>query len=164
MPDGIILGGLPGWCPMRSSRRGRRDGIAARNADAGHLSGGDEPGDESMKRRIGDRRGKPRFEIVGDLWGSIDTTTSIDVQNLGRGGALLESPLPLTQDSVHWVTALADGEPHMVQIRVCHSRPAPGKAGAARFLIGVEFVRLSPAVEDAIARAMQLGNGRAAEA
>lgn len=115
-----------------------------------------------MKRRVGDRRGKPRFEIVGDLWGSVDATTSLDVQDLGRGGALLASPLPLTQDSVHWVTAVADGEPHLVQIRVRHSRPAPTSGGVMGYLIGVEFLRLPPAVEGAIARVVGLGNGTAA--
>ena len=39
-----------------------------------------------MKRRIGDRRGKPRFEIVGDLWGSVDVSASLTVLNLGAGG------------------------------------------------------------------------------
>src|SRR5262245_42317214 len=66
--------------------------------------------DGTMKRRIGDRRGKPRFEIVGDLWGSLDTSTTLTLKNLGRGGALIESPLPLAPDSTHWVTALADGQ------------------------------------------------------
>jgi hypothetical protein len=115
-----------------------------------------------MKRRIGDRRGKPRFEIVGDLWGSVDTTTPLDVHDLGRGGALLASPLPLTQDSVHWVTAVAEGEPHPVQIRVRHTRPAPTSGGVVRYLIGVEFLRLPPAVESVIARVVGLGNGSAA--
>jgi hypothetical protein len=112
-----------------------------------------------MKRRIGDRRGKPRFEIVGDLWGSIDTTASMRLENLGRGGALLDSPLPLSPDSVHWVTALADDQPHLVQIRVRHSKAATTAAGEPRFLIGVEFVKLSPSVEEAILRYMSLGNG-----
>lgn len=111
-----------------------------------------------MKRRIGDRRGKPRFEIVGDLWGSIDTTSSMLVQNLGRGGALLESPLPLVAESVHWVTALAEGQPHLVQIRVCHST-ATTREGEPSFLIGVEFLKLSPGVEEAIERHMGLANG-----
>jgi len=111
-----------------------------------------------MKRRIGDRRSKPRFEIVGDLWGSIDTTTSMLVQNLARGGALVESPLPLAADSVHWVTAMAEGQPHLVQIRVRHSTPAPTGDGRPRHLIGVEFLKLSPVVEDAILRYMGLAN------
>lgn len=114
-----------------------------------------------MKRRIGDRRGKPRFEIVGDLWGTLDTSASMVVQNLGRGGALLESPLPLAAESIHWVTALAEGEPHLVQIRVKHTSPAPAQEGATKFLIGVQFLKLSPGLEEAIGRHMGLANGNA---
>jgi hypothetical protein len=112
-----------------------------------------------MKRRIGDRRAKPRFEIVGDLWGSVDVSASMKVRNLGRGGALLESPLPLTADSVHWVTALADGTAHPVQLRVRHSTASVGVAGAPQYLIGVQFLKLSPGVEEFIVRYVGMSNG-----
>lgn len=111
-----------------------------------------------MKRRIGDRRSKPRFEIVGDLWGSIDMQSSMQVQNLGRGGALVESSMPLAADSVHWVTTMAAGQPHLVQMRVRHSVPAPPADGRPRYLIGVEFLKVSPAVEDMILRYLGLAN------
>lgn len=113
-----------------------------------------------MTRRIGDRRGKPRFEIVGDLWASVDTTTSLVVHNLGRAGALLESARPLAADSVHWVTAAVQGQPHLVQIRVRHST-ATTADGAERFLIGVEFLKLSPALEEAIVRHVGYEDGAA---
>ena len=68
-------------------------------AEAGHRAPGDAPArwkaSRWMKRRIGDRRSKPRFEIVGDLWASVDTTSSLLLQNVGPGGALLESTVPL---------------------------------------------------------------------
>jgi len=115
--------------------------------------------DGTMKRRIGDRRGKPRFEIVGDLWGSIDTSTTLTLKNLGRGGALLDSPLPLAPDSIHWVTALADGEAHAVQMRVRHSTTTNGNGNGARYLIGVEFLKLSPGLEEFIVRQVAVDNG-----
>ena len=114
--------------------------------------------DGTMKRRIGDRRGKPRFEIVGDLWGSLDTSTSLTLKNLGRGGALLDSPLPLAPDSVHWVTALANGESHAVQLRVRHSTTTES-GETPRYLIGVEFLKLSPGLEDFILRQVVVDNG-----
>ena len=107
-----------------------------------------------MKRRIGDRRNKPRFEIVGDLWASVDVTTSMIVHNVGRSGALLECAQALALDSTHWVTAVTNGQPHLVQIRVRHSTPVVNVANEPRYLIGVEFLRLSPAVLDFITRAM----------
>ena len=48
-----------------------------------------------MERRLGDRRGRPRFEIVGELWGTLDTALSMPLLNVGRGGALVRSTVPL---------------------------------------------------------------------
>jgi hypothetical protein len=110
-----------------------------------------------MQRRIGDRRGKPRFEIVGELWGTLETTTSLTVKNLGRGGALLVSPVPLAPDTVHWVTALADGHPHSVQLRVRHSTPTTGNGSGPRYLVGVEFLNVPPGVEELIAQQLKSG-------
>jgi hypothetical protein len=103
-------------------------------------------GGGGMKRRIGDRRAKIRFEIVGDLWGSIDTTTSLIIRNLGREGALLESPVPLAPDSVHWVSVLLDGEPQPMRLRVRH-RTAAADATEPPYLIGVEFLSVTDATE-----------------
>jgi hypothetical protein len=112
-----------------------------------------------MTRNSGDRRGKPRFEIVGDLWGSVDTTTSMVVHNLGRGGALVESPLPLTADSAHWVTVMAGGQPHLVQIRVRHSTSTASSTGEPAFLIGLEFLKLSPGIEELVVRYTGVNGG-----
>jgi hypothetical protein len=129
------------------------------------VSRGAEKADGRMKRRIGDRRTKPRFEIVGDLWASVDVTTTMVVHDVGRGGALLESPLALALDSTHWVTALTDGQPHLVQIRVRHSTPVAATGPEPRYLVGVEFLRLSPAVQEFIVRALaELDGSRQAEA
>ena len=91
-----------------------------------------------MKRRIGDRRHKTRFEIVGDLWGTMETTARLTVRNLGPRGALLESPVALPPDSMHWVHALIDGEAQPLRFRVRHAVEEASSDGA--YLIGVEFV------------------------
>jgi hypothetical protein len=67
---------------------------------------------------------------------------------------LLECAQALALDSTHWVTAVTNGQPHLVQIRVRHSTPVVNVANEPRYLIGVEFLRLSPAVQDFIVRAM----------
>ena len=90
-----------------------------------------------MKRRIGDRRLKSRFEIVGDLWGTMETTATLVVRNLGPRGALLESSVSLAPDSMHWVHAFVDGEAQPLRFRVRH---AIGGASDGPYLIGVEFV------------------------
>jgi hypothetical protein len=98
-----------------------------------------------MRRRIGDRRAKSRFEIVGDLWGSLEATTTLVVRNLGIRGALLESPVLLPAESMHWVQAIIDGEAHPLQFRVRHAGAGTSERS---YLIGVEFV-----VVNAITRA-----------
>jgi hypothetical protein len=111
-----------------------------------------------MKRRIGDRRIKPRFEIVGDLWGSVDVSASLPVVNLGRGGALLDSPVPFVPESVLSVTAVTREESHKVTVRVRHSTESDQKGGR-RYRIGVEFVDVPPALDEFLARHVALGNG-----
>ncbi len=92
-----------------------------------------------FKERLGDRRGDLRFEIVGQLWGSLETVQDLPLRNLGRGGALVESRWPFYTDVVRAVR-LADGEQtNDVQVRVRHVTPVNTGEGE-RFLIGLEFV------------------------
>jgi len=114
-------------------------------------------GGGTMKRRIGDRRVNPRFEIVGDLWGSVDVSASLGVVNLGRGGALLESPVPFAPESVHSVVAVTHEESHEVALRVRHCT-AGHQHGRPTYLIGVEFVEVSKELDDFLARQVSLGN------
>lgn len=105
-----------------------------------------------MRRRGGDRRAKARFEIVGDLWGRIDMSAPMLVQDICRDGALLDSPSLLPTGSIHWVTVLAGGERHRIQIRVRHSRLATEVAARPpRYAIGVEFLNLPDAAQAALA-------------
>jgi hypothetical protein len=97
-----------------------------------------------MDRRGGDRRGRVRFEIVGELWGSIEARPTLFVRNLGLGGALVESPVALAPGSMHWLTADVGGEPQLLQVRVRHAVP-DGRSPAC--VAGVEFVGLTPAME-----------------
>ena len=48
-----------------------------------------------MKKRIGDRRARPRFEIVGILTGTLETWQHLRLLNLAAGGALVEASTPL---------------------------------------------------------------------
>jgi hypothetical protein len=102
-----------------------------------------------MNRRSGDRRKRPRFEIVGELRGSLDGLV-LPVRNLARGGALLESPLQLPPGSLQWVNVLVDGQPQRMEIRVRHSTAVANDR--APYLIGVEFVTVSSATVEFIQR------------
>ena len=96
-----------------------------------------------MQRRLGDRRGRPRFEIVGELWGTLDAVIGMPLVNVGRGGALVESSVPLTPESVHNVAITCDGEPTPASVQVRHVSPVVGIDGRNNYLIGLEFVSMS---------------------
>ena len=100
-----------------------------------------------MKRRLGDRRGRPRFEIVGDLWGTLDTVVGMPLVNIGRGGALVQSSVPLTPDSIHHVAVSCEGHQMPTSVQVRHVRPIPGVDGQPQFLIGLAFLSLPEALQ-----------------
>jgi hypothetical protein len=99
-----------------------------------------------MERRLGDRRGRPRFEIVGDLWGTLDTALSMPLLNVGRGGALVRSTVPLSPHSVHHVTVSSEGQQTPTSVQVRHVRPMLGSDGRDYYLIGLEFLTLPTAL------------------
>ena len=99
-----------------------------------------------MKRRLGDRRGRPRFEIVGDLWGTVDIVVGMPLLNVGRGGLLVQSSVPLTPESVHHVSLSCDGRDTPANVQVRHVRPVAGPDGRNHFLIGLEFLSMSAAL------------------
>ena len=99
-----------------------------------------------MKRRLGDRRVRPRFEIVGDLWGTLDTVVGMPLLNIGVGGALVQSPVPLIPQTVHHVALTCDGQPTPASVQVRHVRPVTGTDGRDFYLIGLEFLAMPAAL------------------
>ena len=92
------------------------------------------------KERLGDRRHDLRFEIIGQLWGSLETVEPLPLRNVGRGGALVESRLPLAPEAVHGVRLAHNARTATIQARVCHVTPIVSPSGAERYLIGLEFL------------------------
>lgn len=95
-----------------------------------------------MRRRLADRRGRPRFEIVGELWGTLETGIGMPVRDIGRGGALVQSSMALAPQSVHHVAVSCNGGHAPASVRVQHVRPMVGEDGRSWFLIGVEFLSI----------------------
>ncbi len=110
----------------------------------------------SGRRRIIDRRTSARFEVVGDLSGLLELTQPLPVIDVSTGGALIESDRPLEIESVHSVVIANGVEAGHAQLCVKHVRPAPG---TARYLVGVEFLSLSPALSDEIVRWVAAAGG-----
>ena len=103
-------------------------------------------------KRLGDRRVRPRFEIVGQLWGSLEAVQPLHLRNLGRDGALVESSVALPVDTVQRLSLTFDTDVCDVQARICHVRPAASIAGEPGFLVGLEFLGLPPIARQQIDR------------
>jgi len=95
-----------------------------------------------MRGRMADRRERPRFEIVGHLGGTMETVVGMPLRNVGHGGALAESEVPLPSDSEHHVTVTCDGVHTPVQVRVRHMEKTQDANGRLAYLIGLEFLSL----------------------
>ena len=72
------------------------------------------------KDRLGDRRSDLRFEIIGQLWGSLETVEHLPLRNLARGGALVESRLPINPEMVRSVRLALGDQVNDIQVRVRH--------------------------------------------
>lgn len=97
---------------------------------------------QSPQRRLGDRRQRPRFEIVGQLWGSLELVEALTVVDLSGGGALLEGPAELPVESVHRVKVDTGTDTVDLQVRVAHARAVETANGTGLHRTGVEFVTL----------------------
>jgi hypothetical protein len=115
----------------------------------------------SLKERLGDRRADLRFEIIGQLWGSVEAVQHLPLRNLGRGGALVEAESALRAEAVHTVRLTFIDQANDMQVRVRHVTPVQ-RDGAERFLIGLEFIEPGAAALDQIDRIVAAGFGDAA--
>jgi hypothetical protein len=92
-----------------------------------------------VKKRIGDRRGRGRFEIVGSLSGTLETVRHLGVRNVGAGGALVDSSVPLTPGSRVSGRLAFKGHGRDVQARVRHITTLPDRTRGMRYLVGLEW-------------------------
>jgi hypothetical protein len=99
-----------------------------------------QPANQTPQRRLGDRRQRPRFEIVGQLWGSLELVEPLAVVDLSPGGALLEGPAELPVESVHRLRVEHAAETADVQVRVAHARAIDTVSGSGLHRTGVEFL------------------------
>lgn len=116
-----------------------------------------------MRRGMGDRRLKPRFDVVGQLAGTLDAAVPMGLRDVGRGGAQVESFVRLAAGSLHRATFSCAGIEAAVQVCVRHVEPVVSSSGEQRYLIGVEFLGPSPAVLELIERwLVRYGDGAVA--
>jgi|SRR6476660_7065557 hypothetical protein len=109
-----------------------------------------------MRRRLADRRARPRFEIVGDLAGTVETTARLIICDLSLDGALVRSDVALHAGAELRVTVEWRGAMAPAFVRVRHTRREAERSYAA----GVEFV--APSRELVALIAAVSGNGEPA--
>lgn len=105
---------------------------------------------DRVRRKFGDRRIRPRFDVVGDLWGTLETVLPLPLRNVGRGGALIESRVALPAQSVHRLTFRSNGADLSTEVRVRYVKPHRAESGDRTFLIGLEFTTAQPALLEQI--------------
>jgi hypothetical protein len=91
-----------------------------------------------VKKYIGDRRGRARFEIVGTLTGTLETWRRLDIRNLGDGGALLDTTIPFAPGSRISGRLSLRGRGCEVRGEVRHITTLVARADA-RYLVGVQW-------------------------
>jgi len=121
--------------------------------------------DETLvRRKLGDRRGKPRFDIVGELSGTLETVLRLPMQDISSGGALIQSHMRLPEESIHKLTLTAGGQDFSTPVKVRHVREATSADGERSFLIGLEFLSVHPVLVGHIAEWMEMVTHEAGEA
>jgi hypothetical protein len=95
---------------------------------------------------LGDRRARVRLEVVGALWATLELSEPARVVNISKDGALITSPVPMPPDSVQPLHLKLHGHDINVDARVRHVRRVSGPDEPIRYLVGVEFLSIPPAL------------------
>jgi hypothetical protein len=106
-----------------------------------------------VKKRIGDRRGRVRFEIVGTLTGTLETLRRSAVRNFGAGGALVETSAPFSAGSQINGRLSFRGRNRDVRGLVRHITTLRDTEKELRYLVGIEWVAAGAEVNDLLSHA-----------
>ena len=121
--------------------------------------------DATMRRMamtiLGDRRSQVRFVTTRDTWACINLASQLAViRDIGPRGALIEMVLPTSGTAVRVVDVSLGADVPVLTGIVRHMRLATGQN---RYLMGLEFVRLSPPATVVLERIVTTGGGAAGE-
>jgi hypothetical protein len=94
-----------------------------------------------------DRNRDERITILGNLFGEIAVFQRMAIREISRGGAKIETPVPLHLNSLHQLRLMLGDRSVIVQGRVVHSRLSHVSHGQSVYLSGVEFVDVPSQVD-----------------
>jgi hypothetical protein len=110
--------------------------------------------------RLADRRSTTRFEIVGELWGSVQALEPLRVCNIAPEGALIESIAPLPVGSVQPLRVIQGAQTTEIRAAVRHLSPVVLPGGGRRYLVGLEFLNVDAQAAMWIGHLMDGQHGR----
>ena len=106
----------------------------------------------SWYRRLSDRRGRLRFELVGELAATFRTVEVLPVCDISWKGALVESDIPLPVESVQTLRFVSAHLSAEITARVRHVTRGQSDDGSEWYRIGFEFLDLQPAMRAELSR------------
>jgi len=98
-----------------------------------------------------DKRDTERIPILGDLRGEIMVFEPLQVREISRGGASIETRFPLAIDSLHELRLTLGTQSVVLKGRVAHSRISDMDQEVITYRTGIEFIDPSDHVRQVIA-------------
>lgn len=106
----------------------------------------------------GDRRSESRFEIVGDLWGTLQLAAPCRVRDVAAHGIGVESTSVLEPGGTYHGILEWPGGRQPCHVLVRHARLSGSRQHPAPFLSGVEFLdRMPGVIDDLVDHVVQAG-------
>ena len=97
-----------------------------------------------------DKRDTERVLILGDLQGEIMVFEPLQIKEISRGGASVETRFPLHLNSLHDIRLTLGAKSIVLKGRVAHSRISDVDQDIVTYRTGIEFVEASERIRDVI--------------
>ena len=97
-----------------------------------------------------ERREDERFPVFGPLDGEVMVFLPMAITEIARGGVQVETPFAFQIDSIHELRLALGKQPIVVKGRVTHCSVVDVEQEFVRYRTGLEFVDLSPRLNDVI--------------
>jgi len=101
------------------------------------------------------KRDTERILILGDLKGEIMVFEPLQIKEISRGGASVETRFPLAIDSLHELRLTLGARSIVLKGRVAHSRISEVDQDVVTYRSGIEFIGASEPVRAVIAEFLE---------
>jgi hypothetical protein len=102
-----------------------------------------------------DKRDTERVLILGDLQGEIMVFEPLQIKEISRGGASVETRFPLSLNSLHELRLTLGPKSVVLKGRVAHSRISDVDQEVVTYRSGIEFVEPSDRVRAVISEFLE---------